>query len=101
MNTQELKQKIVNGQISDVELSKLLPKSGSRKSSFFKDLLKGFIEGYTIPNLWKIALESLLILVILIGAITLSFAGKMDNTTTAVLLSAVLGFLFGKIRSNK
>ena len=100
MDTKSLKEKIINGQISDEELSALLGnnKHVRSKGSFLRNILKGFIDGYTVPNMWKTFFESFLILVIIIGAIILSYTGKMDNMITAVLLSSVLGFLFGKIK---
>ncbi|MBA2614100.1 MAG: hypothetical protein H0U95_19210 [Bacteroidetes bacterium] len=100
MDVQSLKQKIIDGKITDTELSNLLgsSKQSHSKSNLLKNIFKGYSEAVTIPNLWKTTLESLLILVVIVGAIILSYSGKMDNTITAVLLAAVLGFLFGKLK---
>ncbi|MEI8136015.1 MAG: hypothetical protein WCH21_01690 [Bacteroidota bacterium] len=101
MNIQTLKQKIRDGNISDAELEALIGtgnKHSRAKGNFLKSIIKGYTDAVTVPNMWKATLESLLILIIIIGAIILSYSGKMDNTITAVLLAAVLGFLFGKLR---
>ena len=100
MNAQTLKEKIMSGQITDDELLEMLSKAKRHRNSgsTFKNILNGFIQGYTVPSLWKLILESLLILVIVIGTIVLSYANKMNDTTTAVILASVLGFLFGKIK---
>ncbi|HWY11307.1 MAG TPA: hypothetical protein VN026_08280 [Bacteroidia bacterium] len=101
MDTQTLKQKIKDGNLSDTELEAIIGNNNKHhrgKGNFLKSILKGYTDAVTVPNMWKATLESLLILIVIIGAIILSYSGKMDNTITAVLLAAVLGFLFGKLR---
>lgn len=104
MDVQALKNKIISGEISNDELLELIgAKSTSvhpRKQSggFFKTAMKGFIDAYTKPNLWRLAIESFLILLVIIGVITLSLAGRLDAMITSVMLAFVLGYLFGKIR---
>ncbi|MEO6303356.1 MAG: hypothetical protein ABIP51_09285 [Bacteroidia bacterium] len=100
MDTKLIKEKIINGQISEEELSALLgnTKKTYKKESFLKTIVKGYTDVYAVPNMYKNTLEAILIFVILIGGIVLSYVGKMDTTTIAVLFAAVLGFLFGKIR---
>jgi hypothetical protein len=103
MDVQALKNKIINGQLTDAELLDLLSGKTSAseapvKSSFLKDILKGFIEGYTAPMMWKITMEFVLILAIITGVILLSYAGRMEAMVTAVMLAAILGFLFGKMK---
>jgi hypothetical protein len=60
--------------------------------------LKGFLEGYTAPVMWRLGLEMALIFSVVAGIIFLSYAGRIDVTITSVLLAFVLGFLFGKIK---
>ncbi len=98
MDAKTIKEKITAGQMSEEELGKLLSGRPSRKGNFFKSLLKGFIDGYTVPNMMKTMLEFTLILAVILGTVILSYHGKMDNTITATLLAAVLGFLFAKLR---
>ena len=100
MDAKLIKEKIISGQMSEKELSDLLNTHSKpqRKQSFLKTLINGYTEAYTVPNIYKTILEAILIFSVLIGAIVLSYAGKMENTITAVLFATVLGFLFGKIR---
>ncbi len=100
MDTKSIKEKIASGQITDEEISTLLGenKKNHRRGNFLKTLVKGYTEAYTVPNMYKTTLEAILIFVVLLGGMLLSYAGKMDNTITAVLFAAVLGFLFGKLR---
>lgn len=98
MDAKTVKEKIINGLITEEELSKLLTSKASHKGSFLKTLLKGVNEGYIIPSIQKTMFESFLILTIITGIIILSYHNKMDNTITAALLATVLGYLFGKIR---
>ena len=103
MDTQAIKQKIMKGELTDDELSNLLNKPNNalirkRGGSFMKNILKGFIEGYTAPNMWRLTLEAILIFLVVAGVVFLSYAGRIDTTITAVLLAFVLGFLFGKIK---
>ncbi len=69
-----------------------------RKGSFFKTLLKGYIDAYTTPNIFRAMLEACLILVVIVGVIILSYTGRIDAMTTSVLIAFILGFLFGKIK---
>jgi len=92
------KRKIMNGQLTEDELAKILSVRAGQKGSFFKTILKGVNDGYTVPMMRKTIIESMLILTIIIGAVILSCNNKMDNTVTAALMSAILGYLFGKIR---
>lgn len=98
MDAKTVQEKIINGQLTEKELAALLAVKPARSGNFMKSLLKGFIEGYTVPTLWKIITESILIFSIIIGTIILSYTDKLDATVTAALLSGVLGFLFGKMR---
>jgi lipopolysaccharide export LptBFGC system permease protein LptF len=101
MDAQIIKQKILTGEMTDNELSSLLGNnSHSRKQggNFLKTILKGFIDGYTAPNMWRLALEFILILFVVIGIIVLSYSGRIDATITSVLMAFILGFLFGKIK---
>ncbi len=103
MDITSIKQKIKDGVISDDELLKMLGSgsysSHSKKSgSFLKNILKGFIDGYTTPNILRIVLESILIFIVITALTILSYMGKMETNVTAVLLSSILGFLFGKIK---
>lgn len=104
MDTQAIKQKILKGEMTDEEFSNLLDNkfnnlhSHKRSGSFLKTILKGFIEGYTAPNMWRLTLEFVLILLVVVGIVCLSYAGRIDAMVTSVLLAFVLGFLFGKIK---
>ncbi len=104
MDTQTIKQKILSGEMTDVELKDLISNkansSHTRKhnSGFLKTILKGFIEGYTAPNMYRATLEALLILLIITGVVILSYVGRIDAIVTSVLLAFVLGFLFGKFK---
>ena len=98
---QTLKDKITKGEISDDELSALLGKPNGHpreQASFLKTILKGFLEGYTAPNMWRLTLEATLIFFALAAVVILSYAGRIDATVTSVLLVFVFGFLFGKIK---
>ena len=104
MDIQDVKQKILTGEMTDEELVKLLsPKktsSTSKKSNsgFLSTVLKGFQEGFAEPYLWRIILQLGLLFVIVLVITFLSYNGKIDAMITSVLLSFVLGFLFGKIK---
>ena len=104
MDIQDVKQKILTGEMTDEELVKLLsPKktsSTSKKSGsgFLSTVLKGFQEGFAEPYLWRIILQLSLLFVIVLVITFLSYNGKIDAMITSVLLSFVLGFLFGKIK---
>lgn len=103
MDSQTIKQRILSGDMSDEELSALIKsrvESHPRKQSggFLKTILKGFIDAYTAPSMWRLALEASLIFIVICGIIFLSYADKIDAMITSVLLSFVLGFLFGKIK---
>lgn len=101
MDTQAIKQKILTGEITDEELSNLLANNShprKQDGSFLKTILKGFIEGYTAPNMWRLTLEAILIFFVIVGIVFLSYAGRIDAMVTSVLLAFVLGFLFGKIK---
>jgi hypothetical protein len=98
MDAKTIKEKIMNGQLTEEELGKLLSFRTAQKGSFLKTILKGVNDGYTVPMMRKTIIESMLILTIIIGTVILSYNNKMDNTVTAALMSAILGYLFGKIR---
>lgn len=99
MDAAAIKQKILAGEMSEIELADLLgSKSHKQGGSFLKTILKGFLEGYTAPIMWRLTLEMILIFLVIAGVITLSILGKIDATITSVLLAFVLGFLFGKIK---
>ena len=101
MDAATLKQKIAEG-ISDEELSKLLGKNGEvphkRKRNYLKNILDGFIDGYTTPNLWRSVLETILILFIIAGVVILCYVHIMDISVGGIFLASILGFLFGKMK---
>jgi hypothetical protein len=101
MNTTELKQKISDG-ISDEELQKFLSNVNSaphkRKRNYVKNLVDGFIEGYTVPSLWRSVIEAILLLFIIAGVILLCFVHIMDISVGGIFLASILGFLFGKMK---
>jgi hypothetical protein len=103
MDTQLIKQKLLSGDMTDEELSALLDeKSGSHKNkprgNFLKTILKGFVDAYTAPAIWRLALQTLLILLSITGVVALSYLGKIDAAMTAIIMAFILGFLFGKIK---
>jgi hypothetical protein len=104
MDIKTLKSKIQNGEISDVELMDLLAQNLNKtndeheRGGFLNTILKGFVDGYTTPNMLRATIEGLLLIIIIIGIIILSYAGRIDSMITAVLFAFILGFLFGKIK---
>ena len=104
MDIQTIRQRILEGDLSDKELSVILNEpdnhthARTKGGSFLKTILKGFIEVYTAPNMWRLTLEAILILIVVVGIIILSYAGRIEAMITSVLLAFVLGFLFGKIK---
>lgn len=102
MDATTLKQKIAEG-ISDEELSKLLGNNNSsiphkRKRNYLKNILDGFIDGYTTPNLWRSVFDTLLILSVITGVVILCFVQIMDILVGGIFLASILGFLFGKMK---
>jgi hypothetical protein len=97
MDTKTIKQRVLSEDMTDDELLNLLSKR-KQGGSFLKTILKGFLEGYTAPVMWRITLEITLIFLVVAGIILLSYVGRIDAMTTSVLLAFVLGFLFGKIK---
>ena len=99
-----LKEKILKGEMTDEDLLHLFvdktPAGHHRKQhgSFFKAILKGFIDVYTAPNMWRLSLEAFLIFMVIAGIIFLSDTGHIDAMITSVLFAFILGFLFGKIK---
>ncbi|MDF2439003.1 MAG: hypothetical protein K0Q95_3379 [Bacteroidota bacterium] len=100
MDAKTIKQQIISGALSEDELSAILNKGNSlsKRGGFLKTILKGFIEGYTAPNMWRMTLETFLLFSVITGIIILSYAGHLDMMITSVLLAFVLGFIFGKIK---
>lgn len=104
MDIDAVKQKIINGEMTDEELAKLLTHKPSsshprkENSGFMSTILKGFIDGYAQPHLWRLILETVLILSIVVGVVILSYAGKIDATITVVILAFIIGFIFGKMK---
>ena len=102
MDTSTLKQKIADGLISDEELSKLLDNRSApphfKKRNYLKNILDGFIEGYTTPNLWRSGLDAVLLLSIITGIVILCYAGKLEPDISMIFLASILGFLFGKMK---
>lgn len=100
MNIQTIKDKILNGEMTDDELSKLITgkPSPKRGGGFLKELFNGFSEVYTEPQMLRIILNACLILVIILAIVFLSYSGKINMLVTTMLLSFVMGFLFGKIK---
>jgi hypothetical protein len=103
MDIQAVKQKIIKGEISDDELAKLLihkaPSQPRReKPTFLNTILKGFVDGYAEPHLWRLILEISLIFVVVLAVVLLAYSGKIDSTIAVVLLAFVLGFIFGKMK---
>lgn len=99
MNVEEIKKRLLSGEMLDQEFLDLLNKPAQKKKSggFFKTLLTGFLKGYTEPQMLRIMLEALLLFIIIIGTIFLSYHNKIDMVVTSVLMAFILGFLFGKL----
>ena len=102
MDIKAIKDKILNGGVSEEELSKILNDLSSHPkkqgSSFLKTILKGFIDGYTTPQIWRLGLQIGLLFVIVVAIIILSYSGKIDSAMTSILMAFVIGFLFGKMK---
>jgi hypothetical protein len=100
MDVQTIKQKIISGDMTDQEILNLF--GGTRahkpKGNFLKTILKGYIDAYTAPTIWRFTLQAILILLVVTGTVLLSYQGKIDSTITAVFLAFILGFLFGKFK---
>ena len=100
MDLNDIKNKILNNQITEEEINALLKKitPTRRKGTFMKTLVGGIVDGYTKPMILKLVIESILIFLIVVSVVILSYVGKIDTTVTMIMLAFVLGFLFGKIR---
>lgn len=100
MNIQAIKDKILKGEMTDDELLKLISvkQAPKRNGSFIKNLFHGFTEVYTEPQMFRIILSSSLIFVLILAIVFLSYAGKIDMLVTSILLSFIMGFVFGKIK---
>lgn len=100
MNIQVIKDKILKGEMTDDELLKLISvkQSPKRNGSFIKNLFQGFTEVYTEPQMFRIILSTALIFVLILAIVILSYAGKIDMLITSILLSFIMGFVFGKIK---
>ena len=102
MDATTFKQKIANGLISDEDLAKILnnqgPHSHKGKGNYLKNILDGFSDAYTKPNLWRAVMDTVLIFCILTGVVVLCFAQIMDVSVGGFFLASILGFLFGKMK---
>jgi hypothetical protein len=100
MNAHTIREKILKEEISDKDLAEMLGQNthSSRKGGFFKTLIKGFIDVYTTPNIYRTIAETLLIILIIAGIVILSLTGHIDSVISSVLFAFILGFLFGKIK---
>lgn len=99
MDIQGIKEKIIKGEMSDDELSKLLSSKTKKQSGgFMSTLLKGFVDNYTTPQIWRVVLNAILLLTVILAIVFLSYTEKIDAMVTTILLSFVLGYLFGKIK---
>ncbi len=102
MNIEEIKSKIINNQMSQEEIIKLLDAvpaiSKVKRTGLMKNIIKGYIDTYTVPNMLKLTLEASLIFVVIVAVVILSYRGSIDSSITAVLIAFLLGFLFGKIK---
>ena|ERR1043166_7627378 len=100
MDAQSIRQKITSGDMSDQELLDLLKGSHAhkQKGSFLKTILKGFNDAYTAPAIWRLILQAVLILLVIVGTLMLAYWGKIDNAVASVIMAFLLGFLFGKFR---
>ncbi len=99
MDIQAIKDKILKGEMTDEEFTKLLAAKVPHKKSgnFMKTILEGFIEGYTAPHMWRIILNAVLLFTMIIAILILSYSGKIDTMITSVLLSLILGYLLGRL----
>lgn len=102
MNSSEFKQKIKDDLISDEELDHLLNRKqqnhSTKRGGLVNNLIKGYIDGVSTPQLWKVVLESTLIFAIIVGVVFLSYVDKLDTAVSSVILAGVLGFIFGKMK---
>ena len=102
MEMQEIKNKIISNQLSQEEIIKLLETipavNKTKRGSLMKNLIKGYVDTYTVPNMLKLTLEASLIFVVVVGIVILSYKGSIDPNVTAILIAFLLGFLFGKIK---
>jgi hypothetical protein len=100
MEIETIKKKILSGKLTDEEIVTLLQElAGNEKGeSTFLTVVKSLIKSYLMPRMWKLIIETVLIIIAVTAILILSSTGKIDATVTAVLLAFSLGFLFGRIR---
>ena len=61
-------------------------------------LVKNFFDGYNAPGIWRVLLEAILILCIVVGIIILGYSGKLEPIIVSTLIATIIGFVFGKMR---
>lgn len=101
MDAQTIKEKILAGKMTDEELSALLTRTNTRKSKppgTFQSIIKNLVDAYTGPKIWKLLLETILIISVITAILILTYSGRIDGGVTAILMTFSLGFLFGKIQ---
>jgi len=100
MEIEAIKKKILSGKLTDEEIVTLLKDvtSPEKGDSTFLTVVKSLIKSYLMPRMWKLIIETVLIICAITAIIILSCTGKIDGTVTAVLIAFSLGFLFGRIR---
>lgn len=101
MDTQTIKEKILSGNMTDEELSALFAgtEAGQNKNTGgFQSVVKNLVEAYTGPKMWKLLLETILIIAIVTSILILTYTGRIEGGVTAILMTFSLGFLFGKIQ---
>ncbi len=102
MDIKDFKEKILDSDISREELASLLDHTShrqpARRHGLLNTLFKGYVEGYAKPNLYRLILESVVVLACVTGVVILTYIGRVDGVISIVLLAFLLGFVLGKMR---
>lgn len=100
MDIETIKKKILSGKLTQEETAILMDglKVEEKEDSTFISIIKGLINSYLMPRMWKLIVETILIVSGITAILILSYTGKIDSTVTAVLMAFSMGFLFGRIR---
>ncbi len=100
MEIETIKNKILSGKLTEDEIVSLLEEvtNENKGETTFRAIINGLIKSYLMPRMWKLIIETVLIVSAIAAIFVLSYTGRIDTTVTAVLMAFSLGFLFGRIR---
>jgi len=100
MEMETIKKKILSGKLKEEEIVALLEEvtKEDKEDGTFLTVVKTLIKSYLMPRMWKLIIETVLIISAIAVIAILSYSGRINETVTAVLMAFSLGFLFGRIR---